>query len=275
MLLTLVAGFALWWGLWPAGSLHGLRIRARFEDVTGLPRDGMVQLGGVPVGRVVSLAWREGAAEVTMVVDRRISLPRDTEAVLRPRSLLGERFIDLRPGRRQDVFLREGDRLERTRRAPDLEALLAALPADRLDDAAVGTVETIEAARRLLRRLEGTLDRADRALGAVERLAEEARRDVGEVRRVATEVGPDLELTLQDAGRLARTVDRVLDRDVAPLLQGGQRTVKRLDALALKLEGTLLRLDPVLVQAREVVDRDYLHHLLREEGVRVHVAPFR
>lgn len=275
MVLTLVAGVALWWGLWPGGAARGLRVTARFADVTGLPRDGVVQLGGVPIGRVVGLVWRDGAAEVSMVLDRRIALPRDTEAVLRSRSLLGERFIDLRPGGRPDLPLRDGDTLARTRRTPDLDSLLGALPAASVEGLAEGVAGTVVEMRQLVGRLDTTLDRVDRTLAAVERLSVDAGKDVGALRRLAEDLGPSLQGTLRDTGRAARTLDRVLERDVAAFLAEGTRTVHRLDKLSLRLDGTLVRLDPVLDQAKEVVDRDYLRRLFREDGVRVHVAPFR
>lgn len=275
MALTLAAGVALWFGLSPGSSLGGMRVTARFTDVTGLPRDGVVQLGGVPVGRVVNLSWREGAAEVAMVLDRRLALPRDTEAVLRARSLLGERFIDLRPGARPDQPLREGDRLERTRRTPDLDSLLGALPAASVEGLAEGVTGTVVEMRQLVRRLDATLDRVDRTLAVVERLSVETGKDVGTLRQMAEELRPALQGTLRDTGRAARTLDRVLDREVAAFLAEGTRTVHRLDKLSLRLDGTLVRLDPVLDQAKEVVDPDYLRRLFREEGVRVHVAPFR
>jgi phospholipid/cholesterol/gamma-HCH transport system substrate-binding protein len=62
---------------------------------------------------------------VTLHIDNGIRIPRDSEAVLRTTSLLGERFVELRPlgSPTQGPFLTNGDKVPNSVQQPELEAV--------------------------------------------------------------------------------------------------------------------------------------------------------
>lgn len=85
-------------------------LTARFDDVTGLLVNDEVKIAGVEVGKVTGITTEGGRALVTFEVrnDYRDSLPIDTEASIRWRNLIGQRFLYLVPGR-ASTMLRPDD----------------------------------------------------------------------------------------------------------------------------------------------------------------------
>ena len=107
--LALALGL-LAWTLSALGAFsyaRGIHVSATFADASGLLVGSQVLVSGVPVGKVTSISLDERQqARVEMVIDEKVAISRDVEAVLRARSLLGEKVIALglrlRPTDRHD-----------------------------------------------------------------------------------------------------------------------------------------------------------------------------
>jgi phospholipid/cholesterol/gamma-HCH transport system substrate-binding protein len=89
---------------------EGYRFHVRFGEATQLAQQADVRISGVPVGKVVKLELGPGqTTEATIQMDERYApIPRDSRAILRTKTLLGETFVELTPGRKQDGLLPEG-----------------------------------------------------------------------------------------------------------------------------------------------------------------------
>ena len=72
-------------------------VKAAFTDATGLVKGDDVRLAGVRIGKVGGLKVDRGKALVTMKVDDRHQVPRDSSFELRWKNLLGQRFIEIVP----------------------------------------------------------------------------------------------------------------------------------------------------------------------------------
>lgn len=90
--------------LWLIAINMGLRgpwtrqvtLQADFQSANGLVTDAEVRVSGVHVGNVVGIAGSsDGGSIVTMSLQPDIQLRQDTRAVIRPKTLLGERFVEL------------------------------------------------------------------------------------------------------------------------------------------------------------------------------------
>ena len=103
------------------------RIEARFDNVGGLNVKAPVMIGGVRVGRVGDI-WIDQEEYVPVVgldiSTRYDALPDDTGASILTAGLLGAQFVGLSPGA-SDIFLEEGDTLEFTQSAIQLESLIS------------------------------------------------------------------------------------------------------------------------------------------------------
>lgn len=106
-------------------------ITAVFSNVGGLKPRAKVSVAGVTVGRVIGIALnRDYQALVTLKLDGRYALPKDTRASILTAGLLGDNFIGLEPGF-DEASLGPGDRIElgMTYPAVLLEQLLSKLVA--------------------------------------------------------------------------------------------------------------------------------------------------
>lgn len=112
------------------GRVEGpVELTATFDDVGDLVAGHSVQVADVRVGSITSIELTDDyQAKVTMRIKDGLDLPSNSEAVLRTTSLLGEKFIELRPQRTADGevvaatgTLQDGDDVARTTQAPELE----------------------------------------------------------------------------------------------------------------------------------------------------------
>lgn len=225
-------------------------IEARFRDAGNLSSHYDVRMGGRRIGQVLRPRVDKGVAVFDLQLSGDLRLRSDTRLRVRPRSLLGVRYVDVTPGTRGRI-LREGETIpEGQTTAPRVE----------LDDV-LGIFDhgTRRRAGQLLRELGGGLggrgEEASAAIGS----APGALRDIGAVSRAIT-ARPGA------AGELVRSADTLtaaLDPVRGALAQGfapearALRPFKKHDAaLRATLErapGTLAALRGGLPSAQRLV----------------------
>jgi phospholipid/cholesterol/gamma-HCH transport system substrate-binding protein len=112
------------------GRVEGpVELTATFDDVGDLVSGHSVQVADVRVGSITKIELTDDyKAKVTMKVKDGLELPANSEAVLRTTSLLGEKFVELRPARDEDGnavpatgILEDGDTITKASQAPELE----------------------------------------------------------------------------------------------------------------------------------------------------------
>jgi phospholipid/cholesterol/gamma-HCH transport system substrate-binding protein len=93
-----------------------------FPEATTLSEQAEVRISGVQVGKVVRLESSGGnGARVTLEMKDRAPVARDTRAMLRVKTLLGETYVELTPGNRSSGTLPEGATLRAAAVAPTVE----------------------------------------------------------------------------------------------------------------------------------------------------------
>ena len=109
------------------GTIRGSReLTAVFEDVGDLVVGHSVQVADVRIGSVVGIELTDDyQAEITMSIKDDVFVPLESRALLRTTSLLGEKFIELRPFDEDDPMagtdVADGDVIAETATAPELE----------------------------------------------------------------------------------------------------------------------------------------------------------
>jgi phospholipid/cholesterol/gamma-HCH transport system substrate-binding protein len=81
---------------------EGYRVNVSFPEATQLSKEAEVRISGVKVGKVRKVEPNEetGLTETIVEVDSSYApIPRDTRAILRQKTLLGETYVELSPGR--------------------------------------------------------------------------------------------------------------------------------------------------------------------------------
>ncbi|MDQ7052849.1 MAG: MlaD family protein [candidate division KSB1 bacterium] len=86
----------------------GFHVYMVFKDITGLERGDMVTVSGLKVGRVREMRLDNGYVRVKAWLNGDIPFPKDSRAAIRSIGMIGEKYIDLKPGVSEET-LREGD----------------------------------------------------------------------------------------------------------------------------------------------------------------------
>ena len=132
VLLVYVAGcFGVLLFLWisfggasPLGA-QKYEIRVDFKDATTLAVQADVRIAGVNVGKVRKKELYKGGGGKTrawLTIDEEFApLPVDTKAILRQKSLIGETYVELTPGRPSSGKLKEGATLDPGQVEPTVE----------------------------------------------------------------------------------------------------------------------------------------------------------
>lgn len=78
---------------------QGYRITATFPEATSLSVEADIRIAGVGIGRVKKVVpGSDGRAIATLQIDKRFApLPKNTKAILRQKTLLGETYVSLTP----------------------------------------------------------------------------------------------------------------------------------------------------------------------------------
>ncbi|GAA1230962.1 MCE family protein [Prauserella halophila] len=277
------------------------RITVRFQDVLDLVPQAAVKVNDVAVGRVerVRLAEDGKTALADLAVNGDIGLPADAVAELRQSSLLGEKFVELRPpGDGGTGTLGDGDviPLDRTNRNPQVEEVLGALSlllngggveqirdiVGELNDALSGNEPEIRALLTRVDELATTLDnqRGDivRAIDGVHRLSSTLSTQRGHLATALEHLEPGLKVVsgqrkqlvgmLTSLRELSGTGTRVIDASKQSLVANLQALTPTLEKLAetgadLPKAMQLLPSYPIPVFGESIMQGDYANVSVR------------
>jgi phospholipid/cholesterol/gamma-HCH transport system substrate-binding protein len=103
---------------------RGYQFQVSFGEATQLAVEADVRVSGVPVGKVKTIDPdpQSGRSVAVVEMDERYApLPRDSRAILRQKTLLGETYVELTPGNPQRGMLEEGGALPAAQVSPTVE----------------------------------------------------------------------------------------------------------------------------------------------------------
>jgi phospholipid/cholesterol/gamma-HCH transport system substrate-binding protein len=252
----------------PGGSYP---ITAVFQDATGLPIGGHVELHDVTVGRVVSMQARDFKAYVQLRISSSVKLPTGTRAQLALTTPLGEEYVNLLPpatttaAAASDLAAGASITESATSRAPDVEDLLSAFSAV-LNGGGVDQIHSIlnelnkamngrtQAGRSLITNLNTVLAQLsnhtrqiDATLGSISQVARQFAGQRALIVRALTKLSPGIKsLSTDTAGftrlvtalsRLGRTTTSVLGQVQGTLISDLKGLSPTLDTLVLLRPG--------------------------------------
>jgi phospholipid/cholesterol/gamma-HCH transport system substrate-binding protein len=103
------------------------QVYADFDSVSGLKSGASVEVAGVEVGRVSRITLDPGSsdkARVYMLIQGGIKLQDDVIAAVRTSGIIGDKFIQLKPGG-SDNMIANGGRIRDTESSVNLEELIS------------------------------------------------------------------------------------------------------------------------------------------------------
>jgi phospholipid/cholesterol/gamma-HCH transport system substrate-binding protein len=82
------------------GQPQGYTVQAEFPNAGGLQDGAAVELAGVKIGRVTSVTLTDTyRAHVTLHILPTIALQEDSRAAIKSKGLIGERYVEISPGK--------------------------------------------------------------------------------------------------------------------------------------------------------------------------------
>ena len=103
---------------------QGYRVNVAFPEAATLAEESDVRLAGVNVGKVKTKALDKGGArtKVELELDSHYApIPKDSRAILRQKTLLGETYVEIAPGNRRSGMLEDGEQLPNSQVEPTVE----------------------------------------------------------------------------------------------------------------------------------------------------------
>jgi phospholipid/cholesterol/gamma-HCH transport system substrate-binding protein len=112
-------------------ACEGTEVIGYFEEVGDLVENANVQSSDVEIGTIQNIELDGWNAKVDMCLDEGEKIPEDSNFVVRTTSLLGEKFVDIRPQSEGPPYLADGATIDvdRTSKATELEEIFAKLAA--------------------------------------------------------------------------------------------------------------------------------------------------
>ena len=294
--LLLLAGLVFTWMSIQVGALKALgntvTVKATFPDAAGLVPDAAVKVAGVKVGAVSSLVVDFDKAVVTMVLDADAEVRSDVRAQIRARSLLGEKYVGLKPKSLQAPLLTDGDEIIDVAGAIDVDDLLRVVgpliaevnPEDvgKLVEAA-GTLLAAagDEAPAMLEKANRLLDTLNEAAEVVPSLKSEVPALIRDLRATTSRVNSTIttvDALIVKADMIAQDVER-MSGDAPEFVADVRAMLAEIEPGMDDLRSALEQSDEVVEQLRAVLknaeglDEEAIRRLLREEGVLVRLKP--
>ena len=122
-------GLAVWLAM-SVGALGGGRgdtYTVHLDHAAGLVEDNAVKIAGVHVGVIDDIQVENKRAVLTLRLDKEVELHEDAIAIVRAKSLLGEKYLQLDPGSDETPILASGSEIERVRKVFEIDQVLNAL----------------------------------------------------------------------------------------------------------------------------------------------------
>ncbi|WP_354699670.1 hypothetical protein DSM112329_05391 [Paraconexibacter sp. AEG42_29] len=249
-LLTLlgIGGFALaflvtlltWSGAAPWGG-GDYKVKVLFPTAASMGPGASVRIAGIQVGKVTSVERKGAAAVLELKIGKgKTPLPEDTRAAIRLRTLVGENYVELLPGRSTRTLASGGILpVSQTENYVEADEILSVLRG-----------KTRDRARQLIQGFGSGLDGQGVRLNAM-------LKDTGDVVPAADDVtailGKDRQQVAAVVDHVGDVMREIGDRDtsIRTLASAGRQTFQALADRDDGLKATLEELPPTLRQVQE------------------------
>lgn len=100
-------------------------VSAEFDSISGLKVGAILEIAGVNVGRISSVALgKNDRAHVEMQINKGVMVSEDAIASVRTQGIIGDKYIRISQGG-SEVMLKDGGRISETESAIDLEEMVS------------------------------------------------------------------------------------------------------------------------------------------------------
>ena len=231
--------------------LRGIDLRSKqyaltvfYRNVNGLKEGDVVTVAGLSIGRVGSMTMVGRGIGVSLSIQTKVHLPKDSKAILKSETIMGGKFIEIAPGV-DTLMLANGDSLAGMYEA-DLSELTATLSP--ITSNVLGILENVnstfdEPTRKRIQKIVFELERSSTRLEEV----------IHAGGKSADASFADVSAFSRDLARFARTLDTIavaerlnIDTSVTSFAQWS----RNMERVSMKLETTTESLNNVLAKVK-------------------------
>jgi phospholipid/cholesterol/gamma-HCH transport system substrate-binding protein len=102
----------------------GYPLQADFTAAGGLQSGAVIELAGVEIGRVENVDLANYHARVILKIRHEVALSEDSRAAIKSKGLIGERYVEITPGRASEK-LKPGGQIRDTEPPVDIQELIS------------------------------------------------------------------------------------------------------------------------------------------------------
>lgn len=289
VLLIVATGLLAFMSL-KVGALKGLGdtldVVALVPDAGGLTEGAEVKVAGVPIGKLTGLTVEHDQALLHLTLEEGAGVRADAIVQIRARSVLGEKFVELRPDSADAPLLKDGDKLSRSLPQTEIDQLVnalgplvAAVDPEALNGALLSLngalKEDPERLKRMLIDTETILHNAALASAQAPALMDESRGALASVKAAADQARPTLGHADRAIGQLQTATAelpgalqdvRLLVGDARGLVGEARGAVADGSAVLSDVHAQGPKVERIINNLSEI-DKVELRRLLREEGI--------
>jgi phospholipid/cholesterol/gamma-HCH transport system substrate-binding protein len=233
------------------GGPKGNHYEVRLPHAAGLVDNNAVKVAGVQIGVIHDIRVEHDIAVLELVVDEDIQLHEDAIAIVRAKSLLGEKYLQLDPGTIDKPLLPAGSEIQNVRKVFEIDQVLNSLQPilgegdgglleavtplarriDKLLASAMG--ENGEAPVITKEEIQQTLDDVQETLDSVNRIVQDNEQAIGDILQTGSKL-----ITDERIPRIMANVDRITARaadDLPTILDKVDRSLTDVNRLTATL----------------------------------------
>jgi len=109
---------------WGLIAEKGYKLTVDFETAAGLEPKGDVKMAGVPIGKVEEILLSGNRARLVLRVRPEVRIPVDSVASIQTQGLLGEKYVEILPGKDSQRTLPAGGEVKNTLPPTNLDAIV-------------------------------------------------------------------------------------------------------------------------------------------------------
>ncbi|HSL92362.1 MAG TPA: MlaD family protein [Candidatus Limnocylindrales bacterium] len=109
---------------WGGVAAKGYKLTVDFDTAAGLEPKANVKMAGVPVGKVEEIRLEGNRARLVLRIDKDVHIPVDSVASIQTQGLLGEKYVEILPGKEADRMLPPGGRIANTQPPLNLDEIV-------------------------------------------------------------------------------------------------------------------------------------------------------
>lgn len=94
-------------------------------NASGLVKKSSVKMAGIPIGVITDIQLSNGIARIDIVVRDEVNLRQSAQAEIKANGILGDKYVEVSPGRSEDPALKDGDQILNVNDKGSLEGLMS------------------------------------------------------------------------------------------------------------------------------------------------------